>query len=69
MNARRKLGLHKENLTELTNQELQCLAGGHAECQSKGCGACLHTVVTCIETYTIATCTCPTGATCICPTQ
>lgn len=71
MNENRKLALHKESLSELTSREMRvvvCGHGGHPECQSKGCGACLETWVTCLDLYTVATCTCPTGPSCVCPT-
>ncbi len=66
MNARRKLVLRKENLSELTGREMQSVAGG-----DNWSGQCptFETCVTCVDTLTIATCMCPTGPSCVCPTE
>ncbi len=65
----RKLVLRKETLTELTSQELKGVAG--AADDSLACPKTVRTCVTCIDTFTIATCECPalTGPTCFCPTE
>lgn len=64
MHEQRKLALRKESLTELTSHEMHQVAGGVED--SLGC--LIRTVATCVDTYTVATCTCPTGASCGCPT-
>lgn len=68
MNERRRLALRKENLTELTGYELHGVAGGAGEVSGGKIETCFCSIATCVDTYTIATCACPTGASCICPT-
>jgi hypothetical protein len=66
----RKLALRKETLTELTGSELKGVAGA-----ARSLLPCLidvpQSIATCVDTITIATCTCPpvTGGTCVCPTD
>ncbi len=72
----RKLALRKETLSELSSPELTGVAGA-AAASFAAIGGCiavprtLNTCVTCVDTLTIATCTCPgvTGPTCACPTD
>ncbi len=74
MNSR-KLALRKETLTELSGQELVGVAAGAAA--SVGGAICIvvpptvRTCVTCVDTLTIASCSCPvvTGPSCACPTD
>jgi hypothetical protein len=64
----RKLALRKETLTDLSSADLVGVAG--AASFGAFCIVIPKTVtcVTCIPLYTVATCTCPTGASCPCPT-
>ena len=69
----RKLALRKETLAELSGPEMSGVAGGAAASIGAICFDILipptvRTCATCVDTYTIATCTCPTGASCPCPT-
>lgn len=69
MRNSRKLALRKEILSELSAPELGGVAG--AASGPAGCillPATVRTCVTCVDTLTVATCTCPTGASCPCPT-
>ncbi|HEV2890367.1 MAG TPA: hypothetical protein VGX28_08315 [Frankiaceae bacterium] len=70
MNSR-KLALRKETLTELTTLELRGVAGAAAVSLVQCIREAVETYVTCVDTKTIATCTCPgvTGPTCACPTD
>lgn len=71
MNGRRKLALRKETLAELSAPDLKGIVGAASIgpiCWDIGPTPTLRTCVTCIDTLTVATCTCPTGASCPCPT-
>lgn len=62
----RKLSLRKETLSDLSSGDMQIVVGAYSG--SCTCQATLRTCVTCVDTYTVATCGCPTGASCPCPT-
>ena len=70
MAERRKLVLRKETLAELTSMELKAVVGGNTGLTVCACPATWQSCVTCVDTFTIATCQCPpvSGASCICPT-
>ena len=64
----RKLVLRKETLSELSGPELLRVAGAAAASGIPCIIDVPHSIATCVDTLTIATCTCPTGASCPCPT-
>ena len=70
MGESRTLRLRKETLTELTARDLRGVVGGGTESAPELTFCICTSLVTCVDTLTIATCQCPgvTGATCPCPT-
>jgi hypothetical protein len=73
MRNSRKLALRKETLTELSGPDLRVVAGARASIGPIGCHIAIEQLptescVTCVDTLTVATCACPTGASCPCPT-
>ena len=74
MLSSRKLALRKETLTELSGPEMSGVAGAALPASTLPCliyveaPPTLNSCVTCVDTLTIATCQCPTGASCPCPT-
>ena len=73
MRNSRKLALRKETLAELSGPDLLGVAGAAASvldaiCWNIEAPPTVRTCVTCVDTLTVMTCTCPTGASCPCPT-
>lgn len=64
----RKLALRKETLSDLSAGEMQGVVGAWSG-DSCPCIPTAKTCITCVGTFTVATCQCPTGATCPCPTE